>query len=296
MASLDGLLRTLDLHEVGPDRYRVDLPGMTNGGGTLYGGQLMAQVVTAALRGQDGKRVKTLHTVFAWGGTPDLPVEIAVDRIHEGRSLASSTVTISQGGRVVTRSQALLSADDEDFLRHADPPPADMPPVPEPSPAAASMSPSSGAGAGAGGDGVPDGEGAGPWEVRIVGDVDMFDPELVGPPEVDVWTRFPGAPDDPGVHQALLAYGTDAFLIGTAMRPHPGVGLVQCHVVLQTGVLSHTLTYHEPVAVDRWFLLSHRSPYAGRGRSYGRADVRTPDGALVASFVQDGLIRPKRTS
>ena len=129
------------------------------------------------------------------------------------------------------------------------------------------------------------------WEVRVVGGVDVGDPDAVGPAELDVWSRFAGAPDDATTDQALVAFATDGFLIGTAMRPHAGVGQAQAHVTISTGVISHTLTFHEPCAASEWLLLSHRSPYAGRGRSYGRADVFRADGQLVASFVQDGMIR-----
>ena len=75
------------------------------------------------------------------------------------------------------------------------------------------------------------------------------------------------------------------------MRPHAGVGQAQAHRSLSTGVISHTLTFHEPVSAADWMLLSHQSPYAGHGRSYGRADVFRADGQLVASFVQDAMIR-----
>ena len=85
----------------------------------------------------------------------------------------------------------------------------------------------------------------------MVGGVDISDPEAVGPAELDVWTRFVGAPDDPAISQALLAFATDGFLIGTAMRPHPGVGQAQAHRTLSTGVISHTLTFHEPVSAGR---------------------------------------------
>ena len=108
---------------------------------------------------------------------------------------------------------------------------------------------------------------------------------------LDVWSRFTGAPDDAVTSQALLAFASDPFLIGTAMRPHAGVGQAQAHVTLSTGVISHTLTFHEPFSAGQWLLLDHRSPYAGRGRSYGRADVFTAEGQLVASFVQDDMIR-----
>jgi acyl-CoA thioesterase II len=88
-----------------------------------------------------------------------------------------------------------------------------------------------------------------------------------------------------------LAYATDGFLIGTAMRPHEGVGYALAHVTISTSVLSHTLTFHEPIDPGRWHLLAHESPYAGHGRTYGRANIFDVDGRVVASFVQDNMIR-----
>ncbi|HKY65028.1 MAG TPA: acyl-CoA thioesterase domain-containing protein [Acidimicrobiales bacterium] len=267
MLTIEGLVAALQLEPTGQDTYRA--PNAESGHGVIFGGQLLAQSIVAGLAGHDGKRVKTVHTIFARGGSPDAPVEIAVDRMHAGRAFASSTVTISQGERLCTRSLVLLTADEPDFIRHADP----APPTPVPD-----------------GDAAVDGEGA--WQLSIAGDVDIDDPEAVGPAELDVWTRFAGAPDDPAVDQALLAFATDGFLIATAMRPHAGVGQSQAHVTVSTGVISHTLTFHEPAPAGDWLLLSHHSPYAGRGRSYGRADVFRADGAIVASYVQDAMIRP----
>jgi acyl-CoA thioesterase II len=130
------------------------------------------------------------------------------------------------------------------------------------------------------------------WQTQVIGDVDIRDPDPIGPPELKVWTRWGGAPDDATTAQALLAFSTDGYLIGTAMRPHAGVGQALAHRTISTSVLSHTLTFHEPRSAEQWLLLAHYSPYAGRGRSYGRGDVFDRDGKLVASFVQDSMIRP----
>jgi acyl-CoA thioesterase II len=272
--TIEGLVAALTLEPAGADRYRA--PNAEAGHGVVFGGQLLGQAVVAARAGHDGKHAKTVHTVFARGARPDAPVEILVDRMHEGRAFASSTVSISQGDRLCARSLVLLTADEPDFISHADPAPA-VPPPDEAAPA----------------DGQEGGDGdEGAWQVRVAGDVDIADPAAVGPPDLDVWTRFVGAPDDPTIDQALLAFATDGFLIGTAMRPHEGVGQAQAHVTVSTGVVSHTLTFHEPAPAREWLLLSHHSPYAGRGRSYGAAAVFRADGALVASFVQDAMIRP----
>jgi acyl-CoA thioesterase-2 len=266
--TIESLLHGLVLEPDGPGRYRAD--NIDTGPGVVFGGQLLAQTIAAAGLDHPDKRVKTVHTIFARGGNVERGVEVTVDVMHAGRAFASSTVTISQGDRLCTRSLVLLSADEPDLIRHAEA----MPAVGGP-------------------DDAPGGtHGTGAWEIRTVGGVDISDPDAVGPAELDVWTRFVGAPDDPGTSQALLAFATDGFLIGTAMRPHAGVGQAQAHHTLSTGVVSHTLTFHEPFSAADWLLLSHRSPYAGRGRSYGRADVFRADGALVASFVQDNMIRP----
>jgi acyl-CoA thioesterase II len=265
--STDTIVRSLALEPTGPDRFRAG--HAESGHGVVFGGQLLAQSIVAGLLGHEGKRVKTVHTVFARAASNDTPVEIAVDPLQSGRSFASTTVTISQGDRLCARSLVLLSADEPDFIRHGELPPEVAPPADD-------------LAAEAGTDG---------WQVAIVGDVDISSPELVGPPELDVWTRFAGAPDDPTVDQALLAFATDGFLIGTAMRPHEGVGQSQSHVTVSTGVISHTLTFHEPCSASQWLLLSHRSVYAGHGRCYGRANVYRTDGVIAASFVQDGMIR-----
>ena len=267
MFTVQDIADSLVLEPLGPDRYRAT--NVNVGHNVVFGGQLLAQSMAAAAADHADKTIKTLHTVFSRAASPDAGVEITVDRMHAGRAMASSTVTISQGDRLCTRSIVLLTADEPDFIRHTDGPrvaskPDDAVPAPE----------------------------FGAWEARTVGDADISDPDAVGPAELDVWLRFPGAPDNAFLSQALVAFASDGYLIGTAMRPHAGVGQSLAHKTITTGVLSHTLTFHDPLAAADWLLFSHRSPYAGRGRGYGQADVFTTDGTLVASFVQDSMIRP----
>lgn len=263
------ILASYELESVGDGRFRAGNARSTHG--VVFGGQLLGQALLAAQAGHPGMPVKTLHAVFARAASFDADLDIDVEPVHAGRSFASSAVTIRQGDRTCVRAQVLLSADEPDCIRHADPAPQAAAPPDDPDARAE-------------------------WAVQVVGDVDIDDPEAVGPAELDVWTRFVGAPDDPALNQALLAFATDGFLIGTAMRPHAGVGQAQAHRTLSTGVISHTITFHEPVDAGAWNLLSHRSPYAGHGRCYGTANVFDAGGRLVASFVQDAMIRPRDPS
>jgi acyl-CoA thioesterase-2 len=268
MAELSELLEVLDLEPVGEGRFRAQ--NFSEGqGGVIFGGQLLAQSIVAGATIDPAKEVKTIHTVFARGGALDKPVDIEVEAMHTGRALASATVTIRQGERLCTRSVVLLSAVEPDLIRHGVEVPQVVPAEEAPKgPAEGSF-----------------------WEVRIVDGVDLSDPAAVGPPELNVWVRFPEAKVQGVIGQALLAYATDGFLIATAMRPHEGIGQAMSHVSISTSVLGHTLTFHEPIDAAQWHLLAHESPYAGRGRSYGRAHIFDTDGRVVASFVQDNMIR-----
>ncbi|MHB8466792.1 MAG: acyl-CoA thioesterase [Acidimicrobiales bacterium] len=252
------------IEDLGDGHFRAD--HVEGPGDVVFGGQMLAQTIVAASRAIPDKRVKSMHTIFARGGSRDAPLEIDVEPMHVGRAFASATVTLRQGDRLCSRSLVLLDVDEPDLIRFGAPMPSVAPPGaptnPEPW-----------------------------WDVAVVGDVDISDPEAVGPPELDVWTRFPDAPGDSTSSQALLAYASDGFLIGTAMRPHPGVGQALAHVSISTTVLSHTLTFHDEFDASEWLLLAHESPQAGRGRSYGRAHVYTADGRLVASYVQENMIR-----
>lgn len=266
-------LSLLHLEPLGAGRFRAPNEGDPAARDVVFGGQLLGQMIVAASASTPGKHVRTLHTIFARAARVSAETQLAVEPMHDGRSFASASVTAWQGDRLCARALVLLDAPDPDLIRHAAPAPRV--------------------------DGPEQATDAGPSplvfpgaELRIVGGVDTWSPDApVGPAELFAWLRYRGAPDDVTSNQAILAWGTDGFLIGTAMRPHAGVGQADAHKTLSTGVVGHTLTFHEPFTTRDWLLLAHESPHAGAGRSYGRAQVFTREGRLVASFVQDNMIR-----
>jgi acyl-CoA thioesterase len=148
--------------------------------------------------------------------------------MHAGRSFASDTVTAWQGDRLCARSLVLLDVDEPDLIRHA----PTMPDV---------AGPEQSADGGARGAVFPGSE------FRIVDDVDLYSLDApVGPADLFLWTRFPDAPDDLTVNQAVLAWATDGYLIATAMRPHEGINQHAAHRTISTGVLAQTVVFHEP--------------------------------------------------
>jgi acyl-CoA thioesterase-2 len=261
--------KALVLHPVGPGRYRVENEGDPAVWTTLFGGQILAQTVTAAARESVGKHVRTVHTVFARAGLVTEVTEIRVEPVHSGRSLGSVSVGVWQGERQCAQALVLLAAPEPDHIAHTTTAP-DL---------------------GVPGDArpldrlwlVPPG-----GELRLVGSSDPWSPaQPSAPASLSVWYRHQGASDDVTQNQALLAWATDGFLIATAMLPHAEFRALP-HPA-RTAVVSHTLTFHRPFTVRDWMLLVHESPAAGAGIGFGRCQVFS-DGNLVASYAQDSII------
>ena len=268
-AALPPILR---LEQVGAARYRVSNEGDPAINNVVFGGQLLAQMIMAATASSDDKTVKTISAIFARAARVDADTEISVETFHSGRTFASHTVSVRQAERLCTQASVLTHASQADVIAHQ----VDRPPATPPSGGLRASDHAVFPGA----------------EYVIADNVDLVDSSgPTGPPELSVWYRSPHTPDDPIVNQAVLAWGTDGFLIGTAMRPHPGVAYDRAHVDLSTGVISHTLTFHRGFSMRDWLLLSHEAPFAGAGRSYGRCHVHDAQGTLVASYVQDAMIR-----
>jgi acyl-CoA thioesterase-2 len=270
--SVDDVLAALELDRLGPGRYEG--ASVASEGPVVFGGQLIGQAILAAAAEEPDKRVKSVHTVFARVGSSDAPVTFAVDKLHGGRTMASSSITASQGERLLARSLLMLDAAEDDLVRHADEAPATA------GPEGAALRPPM----------------LGGWDVRFADDVDLSDPQAVGPPELRIWSRFATGRKEPAVARALLSWSTVPFLIGTAMRPHAGVGQALAHRGISTGVLSHTVTFHDEFLAGEWLLLAQRSNFTGGGRAFGSGEVFAEDGRLIATYAQESLLRARSGS
>lgn len=279
MPEVDDLPEALRLARTGERTFLVPAEEGERARDVVFGGELLAQMITASATVNGFSRdVKSIHAIFARAGSYAKDQEVDVDTMHAGRSFGSDTVTFRQGGKVMARGMLLLNADEPDLLRYTTP---QMPDVtgPDESPAV-----------GPAGLLFPDSE------HRIVGGLDTWDPTLpVQPPVRHIWTRYAGplspAADCVPVHQAILAFGTDGWLIGTSMLPYEQYNEAIAHKSISTGVVGHTLHFHERFDARAWLLLSHEVIWTGRGRIHGRCLVWTEDGRLVASYTQDSMVR-----
>jgi acyl-CoA thioesterase len=221
----------------------------------------------------DDKEVKSIHAIFARAGDYTQPIQYEVERMHDGRTLGSDTVTFSQTGRIMSRGMILWSKPEPDLIRHTAH--VTMPEVDGPDHPGHR----------------PDGR-VFPGAVGLIADgVNTWsDDEPLRPALQNVWTRY-HHDYSPVVNQAILAWATDGYLIGTAMLPHEGRNEGHAHKTISTGVIAHTLNFHDRFQADEWLLMACESIWAGRGRAHGRCNIWTEDGRLVATYTQDNLVR-----
>jgi acyl-CoA thioesterase II len=261
-APWDDLLACLDLGTLpGADAYEgKNLPV---GYHRLFGGQLLGQFLVAAALTCPEKSVKSLHVLFPREGHADEPVRYTVERHHEGGTFATLAIQARQSRGVIAAATVSMHASEDGLARQAVAAVGEMPAASDP--VRLSLL---------------------PFETRSNNSLDA--PEA-GPPEYSLWIRTPEVA--PRLAPALAAYATDLTLIGTALRSVPGVSQADAGKAFTSAVTSHTVWFHRPFRTDAWLLLRQQSPVLAQGRSFGRGDILTEDGTLVASYAQEALLR-----
>ncbi len=284
-AAVDDLIELLDIEPIEVNIFRGVSP--KDDRQRVFGGQVAGQALVAAARTVGEERlVHSLHAYFLRPGDPSIPILYEVDRIRDGRSFTTRRVVAIQHGKAIFNLSASFQVSEEG-LEHD----FDMPDVPPP-------------------EGLPDRRTrlAARFADRL-GDVgDLLDrPQAIDtrvidwdfddraeslPPYQNVWLRADGdLPDDPLLHTIVLTYASDMTLLDTALLPHAGSWF---DPTLFMASLDHAMWFHRSFRADRWLLYSQDTPTATRGRGLARGLVFTQEGTLVASVVQEGLIRVAR--
>lgn len=255
------LLDVLELEQLDRDLFRAPRDENRGPMGHLFGGEVMAQALMAAILTVEDRAPHSLHGYFLRRGRPERDVILHVDRDRDGGSFSARRVVAVQDGEVIFSLAASFHAE-EDSGEFQVPPPEDVAPPEDTAP-----SPSHG--------GPPD-----HFEARVLGvtaDTDFHVPTRM-------WVRTKGElPDDPAAHACALTYLTDfGSGFGDIDVPHLSKGGPS---------LDHVMWFHQPIRIDDWVLLDLWPLRASGARGTYMGAVHDRDGTLGCVFAQEALLR-----
>ncbi|PFH55997.1 hypothetical protein XA68_17227 [Ophiocordyceps unilateralis] len=283
-APIEDTLEVTALGVLGPDVFTnarpVRLPAGARG---IFGGAVIAMSLASAQKTVPDELVAhSCHCYFLLPGAGAVPLLFHVERVRDGRSFATRTVQARQRGRCVftmTVSFVRAASAGKTHVRHAAPMPADAGPPPpddwadEPAYRAQTRPYVVTA----------------PVEARLVDDHDARPDQRA----VYQWFRCRGTISAQGgrdAHRNALAYVSDAYLIGGVGHVHPEkprLGMVVS--------LDHSIYFHsDRIAADDWIFTETLSPWADEDRGFVLRRIFHRDGTLLATCVQEGVVRLAR--
>lgn len=279
---LDDLLEMLKLEKIEENIFRGQSQDL--GFGNVFGGQVLGQALSAAYQTVPAQRlVHSLHAYFLRPGDAQKPIVYNVDCIREGKSFTTRRVVAVQKGQAILNLAASFQIDEPGFDHQ------DTAPRPEgPEGLATDLELALMIA-----DQIPE-----PMrekilcrkaiEIRPVDPVNPFAPEKRKPLRYVWFKAIDRLPDDPVVHQYMLAYASDFGLVLTALYPH---GHSFWQPQMQVASLDHAMWFHRPFRMDEWLLYVMESPSAAGARGLSNGRIYTRAGKLVAVVAQEGLIR-----
>src|SRR5512147_3230988 len=111
---LDELVKLLALERIEDNLFRGQSQDL--GWGTVYGGQVLGQALSAAAQTVPADRaVHSLHAYFLRPGDVSLPIVYDVDRIRDGGSFTTRRVVAIQKGQPIFNLAASFQAGEQGF-------------------------------------------------------------------------------------------------------------------------------------------------------------------------------------
>ena len=285
MQTSQELIALLDLKNLGNNTFNGD--SYTIGSPHVFGGQVLAQAVNAAYRTiPENRFLHSLHSYFLEAGDLTVPIQYKVEEMRNGGSFSTRRVTAIQHDKSIfilaasfhkkekgfehqtnfdaniKQPEELLSWDDMlaqfgDFL-------------PKSTKAFLSVKR--------------------PIEFKPVRVPNPLDPKDL-PATEQVWFRLKGEKIDLDYRtkQEILTYISDYNVLNAAFNPN---GSKFSFTNTQTASLDHSMWFFRDFDFDDWMLFSAESPNAYGSRGLVKGNIFTRDGKLIASFTQEGLLRP----
>lgn len=281
---LQDLLNLLDLETIEEGLYRGQSQDL--GFAALFGGQVMGQALCAAKKTlAEDRQVHSLHSYFLRPGDAHKPIVYDVESIRDGKSFSTRRVQAIQYGKPIFYMTASFQVAEEGIEHQST-----MPDVPGPEGLISDLDVHR-----KHAELIPEAlrskfTSDKPILMRFVTDYNPFNPQKTEAKRY-VWLKANGEmPDDLRIHKYLLAYASDFNFLPTALQPH---GLSFASPKMQMATIDHAMWFHRDFRMDDWVLYAIDSPSASNARGLVRGQVFNRQGQLVASTIQEGLIRKR---
>ncbi|WP_344414263.1 acyl-CoA thioesterase II [Pseudonocardia ailaonensis] len=270
----------LDLEQLEIDLYRGASPPESPP--RVFGGQVAGQALVAAGRTVEADRhVHSLHAYFIRGGDPSRPIVYRTERVRDGQSFSTRRVLAIQNGKAIFALSASFQLAQQGLEhsvgpRAAVPGPDELPVLHQRVEATARSQ----------------------WlkwinravDMRLVDEHPWTEDRVATDEPIRAWMRAGGKlPDDPLRHVCLLTYLSDLSLLSSVVARHD-----LSTTSLQMASLDHAMWFHQPFRMDDWLLYECWSPAASGGRGLAQGRFFTEEGTLIATTMQEGLVRLPR--
>lgn len=286
MSILDRLVSQLALEQVDDMRF-VGRSTDIFLSGRVFGGQVLGQALMAAnYTAPEGRSAHSMHAYFVRPADASLAIEYDVENIRDGGSFSVRRVTASQHGKFIFTLSCSYQGFEEGFEHQIE-----MPKAPPPESCAVEQDVQLA---------LVEKIGTTKWNARLKRerplDVRLVHPELqleLGhhEPKTMYWIKANGVmSDDQRLHQGMLAYVSDFYLMSTALLPH-----ARRHFDpnMQMASLDHAQWFHRPIDMNDWVLYVAESTAAQGARGLAHGLFFNQKGELISSASQEGLMRKR---
>lgn len=238
-------------------------------GDRLFGGQVVAQALRAAIHTVDPDRAPhSFHSYFIRPGSPFEPVRFEVERLRDGRSFTTRQVVARQSAGAILNASVSFQIDEPDEV---DVQLATLDPA-LPAPEDPSLRNDS-------------------WGA-------LLDRRAINLPgeRYGYWIRLLAElGDDPILNVCGLTFMSDAAPFRAGRSAHPEFSNDQKDRERFVGAsLDHSLWFHRPTLANEWHWFDTRSHGLAHGRGLATGDVITAEGVHAATLAQQVLLRRNR--
>jgi acyl-CoA thioesterase-2 len=282
------LINLLNLQDLGNHTFSGN--SFTIGSPHVFGGQVLAQSVNAAYRTiPENRFLHSLHSYFLEAGDLTIPIHYKVEEMRNGGSFSTRRVTASQKDKTIFILAASFQIKEAGFEHQT----AIIKNIKQPEELLSwdEMLTQYGAF-------LPKSTKAflsiqRPIEFKPTRVPNPLEPKNL-PANEQVWFRLKGNHKnlDTRTKQEILTYISDYNVLNAAFNPNASK---HNFGNTQTASLDHSMWFFRDFNFDDWMLYAAESPNAFGARGLAKGNIFTRDGKLVASFAQEGLLRPKKS-